>query len=148
MLDLSFTLLNLNKTKLKEILQLNDKEFIDVLLPYIEDEDSQVSKAAISCLRIPLDIHQLISLFLSMTTVAHADLETKKFGLVYAASITTSNLSEDEIEERKDDIHKLNTMAKSLATLFTVVNSTLQGVPLVLSNSSFNAAKSLILGTF
>lgn len=39
-------------------------------------------------------------------------------------------------------------LAHSLALVFSSVNHSLKGVPITLSNSSFNAAKAMILGNF
>jgi hypothetical protein len=94
-------------------------------------------------------MHQLISIYLDMTTVAHANLEAIAYTHVYAPNVLAPNNSNSPlVNERLDGIDKLNNLASSLAVVFTSVNGSLEGVPLTLSNSSFNAAKSMIMGSF
>lgn len=55
---------------------------------------------------------------------------------------------QENISKAERGISQVNILAHALALVFSSVNYSLKGVPLVLSGSSFNAAKAMIMGNF
>jgi len=96
-------------------------------------------------------IHPLISTLISHTSITHAELAGMTFTPVYTLKLipkVSENYSKDNIKKAMSCLNQVNALAHALALVFSSVNHSLKGVPITLANSSFNAAKAMILGNF
>lgn len=93
--------------------------------------------------RAPKWIHNLISTYLSLTSIQNADNQSLTQTPVYAGTIPEkSNLR----KELLDNCETLKVLATALACLIQSLPATIKGVPLALVTTALNAAKNQILG--
>ena len=134
----------------------SDQDLSDLLMPYLKSGHFELQISACEVVKAVSHstsdwIHPLISTFVSHTSIAHAELAGQSFIPIYSFKIIPQlidSYNKDEIKKTMKWMSQVNMLAHSLALIFSSVNHSLKGVPITLSNSSFNAAKAMILGNF
>lgn len=134
----------------------SDQDLTDLLMPYIKSGKLELQISTCELLKsvshhTPDWIHSLISTLISHTSITHAELAGMSFTPVYALKVLPNlveNYSKESLRKSMTCLNQVNALAHALALVFSSVNHSLKGVPITLSNSSFNAAKAMILGNF
>jgi hypothetical protein len=134
----------------------SEQDFTDILMPYIKSGKLSLQISTCEIIKTVSHhtsewIHQLISTLISHTSITHAELAGLPFTPVYSLKLMPNlveGYSKDSIRKAMSCLNHVNMLAHALALVFSSVNHSLKGVPITLSNSSFNAAKAMILGNF
>ena len=134
----------------------SDNDFINIIMPYIKGGKLETQIPALEIVKTvshhtPDWVHPLISTLVSHTSITHAELAGLPYVPIYTPKLipdVLNNYDKDDYKKSLKCINQVNMLAHSLALVFSSVNHSLKGVPIKLSNSSFNAAKAMILGNF
>jgi len=120
----------------------------DTINPFLVWDKSPVKLAAGECVKALMHRCrpwgcQLLSLFLNMTTVAHAELCGMPIGPIYV------NIKQNAISDKESLVSyymALNAQASCLSSLLYCTEPLLKGVPLDIANSGLSSAKRMIMG--
>ena len=128
----------------------NEKDLIDAIIPYIKDQ----SNAALRLYAVEVIktmgfkashlIHELITIFLSLTTITNADLTSQR-QVLYNIYLTDKSQMRPEASALHESVVNLNYQSMALSSLVGSLPQSLGGVPLALINQTLNVAQGMIL---
>lgn len=118
----------------------------DIIIPFLSWERAQVRMAAAECVKALIYrcrtwICQLLSLFLNMTTVAHAELAALTPGPLFVVPKELAGKG-----KLQSYYMALTVQSGCLASLLYCSERMLKGVPLDIANSALVSARRIILG--
>lgn len=128
-----------------------EKELVDPLAAIARDNNNpRLRTHAIEVFktlahRAPHWLHNLLTLFISFTSIANANLAAGKQVAVY--SVTPEQMKASQ-HSMLASLNSLNANSSVLACLFSAATSSLQGVPIALTNTALNCAKGMVLGNW
>ena len=134
----------------------SEQDLTDLLMPFLKSSKLQLQIPTCEILKTVSQntskwIHPLISTLISHTSITHAELAGFPFTPVYVYKLVpkaSENYKKENIIKAMKCLNQVNMLAHALALVFSSANYSLKGVPITISNSSFNAAKAMILGNF